>query len=67
MRLIDKIKKFFEPPKQCSTCKYWRYIYDRAGFCVSDFPPTFISPVTDCEHVCQLYEWRVKNDSKRVD
>ena len=56
MRLIEKIKKLFKLSDRCSTCKHWGHMHDRVGFCVRDYPPTPISPITDCEHVCALYE-----------
>ena len=65
MRLIDKIKKLFKLSDQCSTCKYWVHLCDRAGFCVRDYPSTPISTImdceiTDCEYVCSLYERKEK-------
>ena len=33
MRLFEKIKKFFELPEQCSTCRYWEPLYNKFGIC----------------------------------
>ena len=65
MRMIEKIKKLFKLSERCSTCKNCGHLYDRSGYCVRDFPPPPISPITDCEitdceHVCSLYEKKEK-------
>ena len=59
MRLIEKIKKFFSPPEQCSTCKYYEHTYDRFGYCRvlnrQDYQ------VMECfKRTCQLYERKDK-------
>lgn len=58
MRLIEKIKKFFELPKQCSTCKYWEHRYNHVGDCRVYNDPA--DHIRDYDHICSLYERKKK-------
>lgn len=59
MRLFEKIKKFFELPEQCSTCRYWEPLYNKFGIC-KRYDSPYCQPLKKNDHICQLYERRDK-------